>query len=67
MTFQEWSEEYRTASEILNEKIHRLKSELKTAEPSKILTIERSIRIMYPMYLDCKKVADILFTRKGDC
>ena len=67
MTFKEWSDEYRKSAEILDEKIHKLKKELKNAPVDMLSSIEGRIGIMYQMYLDCRKTSDILALRKGTC
>ncbi len=66
MTFKDWSKEYCISAEILNEKIHKLKSELHTAPVNALSSINSRISIMYQMYLDCKKTAEILSERKGN-
>lgn len=65
MTFKEWAEEYRITENILKEEIHKLKSELPTAPTNMLSSINRSIDIMYQMYLDCRKTADTLSIRRG--
>lgn len=67
MTFNDWSNEYYTTAEILNQKIHILKKELKTAPVDMLSSIEGRIGIMYQMYLDCRNTANILALRKGNC
>lgn len=65
MTYIEWSQEYRTSAEILKEKISNLKEELKTAPLSMIASINSRISLLYGMYLDCNRTADLLAVREG--
>lgn len=67
MTFKEWSDEYNISAEILTARIHTLKEELPTAPAEMISSINRRIEIMYQMYLDCRKTAEILALKKEDC
>lgn len=66
MTFQEWSQEYLKSAELLKEKITRLKSELDFAPADMLNSINNRIYIMYQMYLECMKTADILSLRRGN-
>ena len=65
MTYQEWSEDYIKSAEILEEKIKNLKSFRKTAPTKMLKEIDARIYILYGMYTDCKKIAEMLYFRKG--
>lgn len=66
MTYKEWAEEYSESAKILKVKIKNLKDELKNAPVSTIMKINARINIMYQMYLECVKTADILSARKDN-
>ncbi len=66
MTYQEWADEYMDSAEKLKKRISVLKAELLTAPVSELKEINNRICIMYTMYLDCMKTADILRRRKGE-
>ncbi len=66
MTYQEWADEYTDSAVKLRNRIAALKEELHTAPVTELKDITNRINIMYSMYLDCMKTADILRKRKGE-
>lgn len=66
MTFQEWADEYTDSAVKLKNRIALLKKELLTAPAAEIRDLSNRISIMYSMYLDCMKTADILRKKKGE-
>lgn len=65
MTYQEWADEYIDSAVKLKNRITVLKAELLTAPAAQLRDISNRISIMYSMYLDCVKTADILRRKKG--
>ncbi len=65
MTYKEWAEEYIESAETLKRKISLLKNEAEFAPAAKLRDLNNRISIMYGMYLDCMKTADILVKREG--
>lgn len=66
MTFQEWSDEYVDSAVKLKNRIDELRRELLTAPPAELQDLSNRISILYSMYLDCMKTADILRKKKGE-
>ena len=65
MTYKEWAKEYSESAGIIKEKLEALKTELKTASPEELKDLEFRISVLYGMYLDCTKTAELLEKRKG--
>ncbi len=65
MTYQEWAKEYRNSAETIRTKIQQLREEEKHAPVSELPLLDRKISLLYGMYLDCSKTADLLQKREG--
>lgn len=63
-----WSDEYRAEADKLKKKVKKLKNELAKKERNNepgVLELKRRITILYSMYLDCRKTAEILAEKGG--
>lgn len=69
INYADWSDEYRAEADKLAQKVSKLKKELAKKERNKesgVLDLKRRITILYSMYLDCRKTAEILAEKGGD-
>lgn len=60
MYFKNWAKEYDNSAGIILEKINKLKEELNSPTKTGKAELERRLKILYSMYLDCRTTSYIL-------